>query len=474
MARQIIVNGEQRVQLTLQSNFPADMAIEAYPQKPILIAVDDVVDGNVHLELSCEDFIVVNTLNEAKQYDAPYYADIESQHYSRLVLDAVPGAAWVVQLAEHTTLDDFLTLSTQPIVVRFFQKDDGWNIMMCAHKAFRFHRCKAQDAFTAKDDAVPEHLLRMMELVDEPLSKTLDGVNLQIKRAHALFKLLKSYGRNKLTLRAREELQLNIEEVKDFLSKTEQAKNDLPEHREYEHFFHIELMNALRQQMGSKPLEKFIKRIESQAKLALKRSKNRFAASGQGDAIEAIWHAFANEEGYDLVRSLYQRDLGDTLPLHACSKCGSGNVGFRAMKVSQGKVRFKFFCRDCNHGLPRDKCSERFVSSLAWWNRENPCPTLGRVLLAYLNMPAGDTGDTKVFSSKLLAAESLTDVLVAEFKQCQIEDKAVVDKVIEQIRNVKDVFLLVRFGLKTLAAQPDTAFSHADNHHLVKPLADRP
>lgn len=369
--QEFTLENHDRLQLKSESNFSIDVLKELLEVRPVEICIVKTFTSSLILRVNHVPGISISLI-KAELENAPYVADIDSQHYQRLVLGIdADSHSWVVNCSSLTS-ENLESLSTKPIVVKaMLEPGRGQALLFAADSKFRF--LKATDSRTDKiafePDNVPDSLLRLVDIVDEPLPTKRVSLEILEERAKTTHKLLSNYGEKKLTIKGREELQHALAEIYDFQLKIQSAISECMDGDIYTDLFHQKLLAKLKQVMGSKKFEQQIGLFHREIKRELLKGSGKEEKHSQIDLSEFVLRSVGEDEEFlkSQISKLLNRNLSANMHIHQCSNCKSSAV----CNYVPGMKKFQVSCEHCANKSENEDISARRIFSIIKWNLNN-------------------------------------------------------------------------------------------------------
>ncbi len=214
---------------------------------------------------------------------------------------------------------------------------------------------------------IPDALLRLVEVIDDPLPENRLALEILEERVRTTKKLLEMYTNKQFSLDVKEEIRLSIAELFDFELK---VKAKIEELKFGSFGFEAAIFNRvnsrLKQVLGSKKYEMTMSTIYKEVMMEFSKRQANESFLKNGNIFERILESI---DGYG-VKDEVLRHLNAnthraffTLP---CSKCsGDSNVE----RTTDNK--FKVVCKDCGNTTAPDFHSKSRGTAISGWNTQN-------------------------------------------------------------------------------------------------------
>lgn len=361
------ISDKDRIQIRNESNFSFDVLKELIKLRPIEVNAK-VENGSIEVNISMTEGFVANVLPESDN-KLPYFADIDHINYQRLNVDVdETERTWFLVFDEKcgSGLDH---IATQPIVIKGFERPGkGYTLIFAANGAFRIVRCTDKRVSNVVNEPaeIPEALLRLVEIIDEPLPEKRVSLELLKERARTTKRMLELYLHKQFQLSVKEEIALSVAELDDYIGKVDARIEDLRFSKDgVEAMIFMKMSQRMRQVMGSKKFENAMSGIyrEVRAELLEKEKYERFLT--QGNVYENLLSKLENFGVHEDVLRLLNSGLHGGFFAHSCVKCGGDAV------VRKEGAKFSVKCRSCDNALGDNHCSRSRVMSIGNWNKIN-------------------------------------------------------------------------------------------------------
>lgn len=359
-----------RVQIKCESNFSIDVLKELIQLRPTEICVTKTFTSSMILEISHVPGISISHIKSEFE-KAPYVADIDSQHYQRLVLGIDTDThSWVVNCTD-VNRETLESLSTGPIVIKaLLEPGRGQALLFAASKNYRF--LKATDSRTDniafEPDSIPDGLLRLVDIVDEPLPNKRVSLEILDERAKTTAKLLSNYADKKLTIKAREDVLYALAEINDYQAKIQIAIAECKDGDTYTVLFDQKLLAKLKQIMGGKKFEQQIGLFHREVKRELSKVGGADSQNHPIEINQIILGSVSDEHFKSDINALLNRKLSANMHIHQCGTCNSN----ANCTLVPGKRKFQVGCEKCTNKSGLEDISSRRIFSIIKWNEKNP------------------------------------------------------------------------------------------------------
>lgn len=365
---QFKIKESQRVQIHCESNFSVEVLEELIALRPIEVS-SKMVGDECTVNVSLPQGLAAVVLSEEEDFTKAYFADIESTLYNRLNLGLNDEEqAWYIAFSSvyGTSIG---MLATKPIVIKFFESYRGHSILFGADEAFRV--INARDSrfkrVVSDPSKIPDALLRLVEVIDDPLPENRISLERLEERVRTTKKLLDLYTKKQFSLEVKEEIRLSIAELQDFELKV-QAK--IEETRFGPFGFEAEIFSRVtarfKQITGTKRFEQVMGAIYKEVMAEFQKRQASESFAKEGNIFERI---LDHVESYGVRDEVLKHLNGSTskgfLPLHCC-KCSGEPVVTKCFDN-----RYKVNCKDCGHSVRADFLSKSRGMVIHGWNRQN-------------------------------------------------------------------------------------------------------
>lgn len=362
------ITSSDRIQIRLESNFSVAVLDELLALRPI--EINARMDGDTGVVgLSLPQGLSAVVLSEDSDCTKPYFADIETIQYSRLSLDLLSEEqSWYIAFSSvyGTSLD---MLATKPIVIKFFESHRGYSILFGADEAFRI--VNARDTRYKKvvsdPSKIPDALLRLVEVIDEPLPDNRISLERLEERVRTTKKLLELYTRKQFSLEVKEEIQLSIAELHDFELKV-QAKIEQIKFGAFgfEAAIFSRVTSRLKQITGTKRFEQLMATVYKEVMTEFEKRQASEQFIKEGNVFERILESV---DGYGVKQEVLRHLNGNTHKAFfaiSCGSCGGDPV------ITKGQDnKYRVTCKDCGRVASVDyQCKSRSIA-IRGWNTEN-------------------------------------------------------------------------------------------------------
>jgi hypothetical protein len=362
------ISSNQRVQIRCESNFSVEVLEELVALRPIEVnacmAGEDCI-----LNISLPQGLSAVVLSEDIDGSKPYFADISTTLYNRLSLDLLKEEqTWYIAFSPvyGTSID---MLATKPIVIKCFESGWGRSILFGADEAFRI--INARDTRFKKvvsdPSKIPDALLRLVEVIDEPLPENRISLEILEERVRTTKKLLEMYTNKQFSLEVKEEIKLSIAELSDFEMKVQGKIQEIKFGSfGFEAAIFGRVTGRLKQVVGSKKFEQIMASIYKEviADFSKKQASEKFIK--EGNVFERILAGIDDFGVKDDVLRHLNANTHRAFYAFSCSKC-SGEPSID--KGLDNKFRVK--CKECGNTTSVDfHCKSRAIA-IRGWNLDN-------------------------------------------------------------------------------------------------------
>lgn len=393
---EITLAATQRIQIKNESNFSFEILGELLRLRPVAITASLLKDHAI-IKISATQGYSYSVLQE-QDSQLPYFADIDSQHYQRLNLDiSEQENTWLMWFDPNSGYE-LASLSMQPIVIKVFQRPGkGWSLLFAANAAFRLSRIDdsrykgvVYDPFT-----MPDALLRMAEVIDEPLPVSRGSLELLKERIATLKRLLERYQLKQLQLDVKQEITLTIAELDDFEKKVASRIEDMSFGIDgAEQLIYQKMSLRLKQVLGSKRFENTMASIYKEVRQELLDRERGEQLLNEGNIYENIVAQLDDFGVGQIALKMLNGKFYEGFFAHACRQCGSDAL---IQKVAQ---KYLVKCSRCENKLEEKHHSRARACSIAFWNKANPTTTPDAWLALLASY--GVTDDTELVKQKKL------------------------------------------------------------------------
>lgn len=377
-----------RIQIKCQTNFSIDVAREMMAIRPIEVTVTPLNNNKSLFNITAPSGFTAAVLGQ-DEADKAYYADIENQFYKHLVVDA-DGAqsTWMITAGDLTNRTLGL-LYSQPIVFKAFIRAQGVSsVLIAANEKFLISRSN-QNKFgnvVHNADEVHESILRLIEIVDEPLPEKRTSLELLLGRLDTTIKVLEKYASKKLTLKAKEDIAYGLAEVRDYQDKVNIKIAETRHANVFDALLHQKILEKLKQALGSARFEKSLSGIYREIFKELKQQEREEKIINGNGMYDALLNEVETYGKREHVKRILDAELPKHLFAHSCSKCGSDAVEY----VDDEKKHVYVKCSKCSNIIPANKSSKKRTTSVINWNMINAVHDIDCWLTFLSIEPMGD------------------------------------------------------------------------------------
>lgn len=369
---ELTISTMQRIQIKSESNFSFDVLNELIRLRPIEVNVR-LVGNECTVRISTTHGLSATVLADSDSY-LPFFADIDSQHYQRLNLDVSEDEqTWIISFYPAGGYE-LNSLATQPIVIKVFERPGkGHSLIFAANSSFKVAKSNDNRLKNIVYDPskIPEALLRMVEVIDEPLPENRISLELLKERTSTIKRLLERHQGKQVQLSVKEEIELTLAELSDFESKVDAKIEGLRFGTDGIDFVVFQKMaTRLRQVLGGKKFESALAGIYREVRQdVIDRQKSEQFLT-EGNIYESILSNLDDFGANDDVLKILNGELHKSFFAHTCGKCGANSV------VKRDGNKYLVECEQCDNRLDSKNISRSRASSIAFWNKANPTENL--------------------------------------------------------------------------------------------------
>lgn len=361
------ITDSDRIQLRNESNFSFHVLKELIDLRPVEVNAK-IVNGEVKVSISMTEGLVATVLPKEEE-NAPYYADIDNQMYQRLNVDIDEAErTWFILFEENHGLP-LEHIATQPIVIKSFSRTGkGHSLIFAASGAFRIVRCTDKRVQNVVSDpaAIPDALLRMVEVIDEPLPEKRASLEILKERVKTTKRMLELYQSRQYQLSVKEEIALSILELDDYVSKVDARIEDMRFQEDgVEAMLYLKMTQRLRQLLGTKKFENSLSTMYREVRAELIERDNIEKFLNGGNVYENVLSKLEDVGAHKDVLRILNAKTYTGFFANACGKCG----GEAVVRKEGGKHSVK--CKSCDNSLEEKLCSKSRITTIGNWNKAN-------------------------------------------------------------------------------------------------------
>tara|TARA_Y100001951_G_C11290371_1_gene271711 strand:+ start:502 stop:1836 length:1335 start_codon:yes stop_codon:yes gene_type:complete len=364
-----ITEGE-RIQIKNESNFSSDILKEFLSLRPIEVAVRTGADNEYIVSITAPQGITAAVLNASESGQA-YYADIENQFYQRLVVNVESEQqSWFITHEDGQNAN-INSLYTQPIVLKCFTREDSSKaVLFAANKQFKIARNTTSRFANVVHDpsSIPESVLRLVDIVDEPLPEKRVSLELLIERLNTTIKVLQRFQGKRITLKAKEDIDYALGEVEDYLARVNIKIEESRYENQFDALLFQKMAEKLKQTLGGKRFEKSMAGMYRELFKEIQQREKEEKLINNNELYDSLLDEVDTFDIRKMVKRLLDAQLPKHYFAHSCSKCGSDAI----INFDGTKKHFIVCCSSCKNTLENGKSSKKRTTSVGNWNRANP------------------------------------------------------------------------------------------------------
>ena len=362
------ISANQRIQIRCESNFSIEVLEELIGLRPIEVNAK-MAGKECAINISLPQGLTATVLSEDEDCTKPYFADIETVLYSRLNLDLRDEEqTWYIAFS-HVYGTSLGMLATKPIVVKYFETHRGNSILFGADEAFRVLNGKdARFKKVVSDPSkIPDALLRLVEVVDEPLPENRVSLEILEERVKTTKKLLEMFTNKQFSLDVKEEIRLSIAELFDFELK---VKAKIEEIKFGPFGFEAAILNRVtarfKQIVGSKKFDVAMSNIYKEVIAEFLKRQASESFINDGNIFERLLEKVDSYGVKDDVLRHLNANSHRAFFAFACCKCSGESIVERTPDN-----KYKVVCKDCGNTAAPNFHSKSRATAISGWNLAN-------------------------------------------------------------------------------------------------------